>query len=168
MSDETTRLETLIAPVLAEADLALYDLTITGQGKSRVVRVSIERLDGSPLDLDAIASTSRALDPIFEDDATLRGAFTLEVSSPGLERPLRRPDHFQRARGQILSCKVPGQERVRGTLLGSDDTGFDLEVDGETRHFAYADASNVRTVFEWGAGEGPAARSGSRKEKSKR
>ena len=164
MSDDTTRLETLVAPVLETEGLALYDLTVTGQGKSRTVRVSVERTDGQPLDLDAIASASRALDPVLEEDDTLRGAYTLEVSSPGLERPLRRPDHFQRARGQVVSCKVPGQERMRGVLMNADDTGFDLDVDGDTRHIAYTDASNVRTVFEWGADAAP----GSRKEKSKR
>lgn len=165
MSSDTTRLETLVAPVLDGLGLALYDLTINGQGAARTVRVSVERTDGQPLDLDGIAAASRALDPIFDADDALRGAFTLEVSSPGLERPLRRPDHFRRARGQIVSCKIPGRERIRGVLTSADDSGFDLDVDGEAQHFAYDDA-NVRTVFEWGAGD--TAPGQPRKEKSKR
>ena len=168
MSDETTRLESIVTPLLAEQDLALYDLTVTGQGKARTVRVSVERPDGGPVDLEAIAAASRSIDPVLEEDDVLRGAFTLEVSSPGLERALRRPEHFQRARGQIVSCKIPGEARLRGVLTSADDTGFDLDVDGDARRVAYADATNVRTVFEWGAAEAPAPRSGSRKEKSKR
>jgi len=168
MSDDTSRLEALVVPVLTENGLALYDLTVTGQGKSRTIRVSVERADGGPLELDAIASASRSIDPILEEDSTLTGAYTLEVSSPGLERPLRRPDHFRRARGQVISCKIPGNARLRGVLMNADDTGFDLDVEGAAQRIAYADVTNVRTVFEWGADAPSDARTGPRKEKSKR
>ncbi|MFZ4515210.1 MAG: ribosome maturation factor RimP [Acidimicrobiia bacterium] len=147
-------LETLVAPVLAELSLAMYDLSISGEGRTRTVRVSVERADGGPIDLEAIADASRAIDPVLDADDSLRGAYTLEVSSPGLERALRRPAHFARALGQVVTCKTTGA-RWRGVLTACDDTGFVLEVDGETQRITYSDATNVRTVFEWGVSTRP-------------
>lgn len=154
-------LEVLVAPALEALGLGCYDLAIAGEGRTRTVRISVERLDGAPVDLEAIASASRAIDPLLDAEDSLRGAYTLEVSSPGLERALRRPTHFARARGQIVTCKTPGA-RWRGVLVNSDDTGFDLDVDGEQQRIAYSDATNVRTVFEWGAAERPTRQSRSK------
>jgi len=80
----------------------------------------------------------------------LPGPYALEVSSPGLERPLRRPDHFRRAVGSTVSVKTGGR-RVRGVLTSADDDAFVIVRDDTTEErIPYADAAQVRTVFEWG------------------
>ena len=85
------------------------------------------------------------------------GRYSLEVSSPGVERTLRTPDHFARAVGETVSIKtrpqVPGERRLRGRLVSADAEGFELEVEGEdpdSRRLAYADIDRARTVFVWG------------------
>jgi ribosome maturation factor RimP len=83
------------------------------------------------------------------------GRYTLEVSSPGLERPLRRPDHFRGAVGDRVTVKtVPGTEgerRVTGVLQAADEDGITVHPDqGEDRRLAYAEVAQARTLFDWG------------------
>ena len=111
------------------------------------------------VDLEAITATTQALSPILDHDpgaeAVLRGAYTLEVSSPGVERTLRTPEHFRRAIGATVSVKTgagPDARRRRGALVGADDEGLEVEVDdGSRERIAYADVIQARTVFEWGS-----------------
>jgi ribosome maturation factor RimP len=89
-------------------------------------------------------------------DSVISGPYALEVSSPGLERPLRTPAHFARAQGETISVKTRAGDdhparRVRGVVGDVDGSGFDLtQDDGTTEHLAYADVAQARTVFEWG------------------
>jgi ribosome maturation factor RimP len=89
-------------------------------------------------------------------DAVIAGPYALEVSSPGLERPLRTPAHFARAVGETVSVKWRGADdgaaaRVRGVVTAADDTGFDLTLDdGRVERIACGDVTQARTVFEWG------------------
>ena len=120
---------------------------------------------GSPSTATA-ASTSRrwrrptapcphALDAV----EALSGPYTLELSSPGLERPLRRPADFRRFVGTTISVKshdpVDGARRHRGLLVEADDGGIVLEVDGQHRRFSYDAIASARTVFEWGPAPKP-------------
>jgi len=91
--------ETIVAavePVLTPLGLELFDVQFTGSGRARTVRVVVDR-DGG-VDLDAITAASERIQPVLEHLDAL-GPFALEVSSPGLERPLSRPEHFHRAVG---------------------------------------------------------------------
>jgi Uncharacterized protein conserved in bacteria len=85
------------------------------------------------------------------------GAYNLEVSSPGLERSLRRPADFARFVGTTITIKshepVGGARRHRGRLLDADGDGVALDVDGERRCFPYEGIAAARTVFEWGPPE---------------
>ena len=87
------------------------------------------------------------------------------MTSPGVERPLRTPPHFQRAVGETVSIRLvaggPGERRCTGTLLAADDEGFVLGLDDDERRFAYDEVERARTVFEWGpatSSGGPPAR----------
>lgn len=145
-----------LAPVVAELGLDLYDVEITGGGRARVVRVLVDRVGG--IDLEGIAAATEAISPVLDappiDDA-LAGPYALEVSSPGLERPLRTPAHFARAVGETISVKTRAGEqparRVRGVVHEAGDTGFELVLDdGAAEHFGYDTVAQARTVFEWG------------------
>ena len=146
----------VIAPVVGALDLDLYDIEITGAGRARVVRVMIDRTGG--VDLEAIAAATEAISPVLDAppvDDMLSGPYALEVSSPGLERPLRTPTHFARATGETISVKTRAGEqparRVRGVVQTAGDTAFDLVLDdGSTEHLEYGDVVQARTVFEWG------------------
>ena len=155
MLDHSTIVEA-VAPVLAARGLALYDVEVTGAGRAPVVRVLVASSEPSTgVDLDAIGTAAESISLALDAPEVARGLpapYTLEVSSPGLERPLRRPDHFRGAVGETVSVKPRGAARVRGTLLSADDSGAELALDdGPARRFAYDDIEKARTVFEWGA-----------------
>jgi ribosome maturation factor RimP len=146
-----------LTPVVGEMGLDLYDVELTGSGRARVLRVLLDR-DGG-IDLDAVAEATQMISSRLDApplDAVLSGPYALEVSSPGLERPLRTPAHWARAVGETVSVKTlaiqdQAARRVRGVVTASDDLGFDLtRDDGTAEHFAYADVTQARTVFEWG------------------
>jgi ribosome maturation factor RimP len=145
-----------VTPLLHARDLDLYDLEVNGSGHGRVVRVLVTASSGDGgLDLDAISAASEAISTALDAPELARalpGPYALEVSSPGLERPLRRPEHFRGALGELVSVKREGAARVRGTVVAVDDDGFELErADGVTERVPYDDVAQARTVFEWGA-----------------
>jgi ribosome maturation factor RimP len=161
MVDRPDAIAAAVEPALASLGLALYDVELTGDGGARTLRVLVARPDGAALDLAAITAATNAVSPLLDSDPAaaraLHGSYTLEVSSPGLERPLRTSAHFQGALGAIVSLKTgpnaDGGEprRVRGVVVSVGDDGVELEVDGERETFAYTDVTQARTVFEWGA-----------------
>jgi ribosome maturation factor RimP len=146
----------VIAPVVGALGLDLYDVEISGAGRARVLRVLIDQAGG--VDLEAIAAATEVISPVLDSppvDAMLAGPYALEVSSPGLERPLRTAAHFARAVGETISVKFRLGEtparRVRGVVQEADDTGLELVLDdGSTERIAYDDIVQARTVFEWG------------------
>ncbi len=146
-----------LAPAVAGLGLDLYDVELSGTGRARILRVMVDREGG--VDLDAIAAATEAVSPLLDApplDSVVSGPYALEVSSPGLERPLRTPAHFERAIGETVSVKTRaiddhGARRVRGVVTAADDTGFELVLDDSTtERVAYGDVTQARTVFEWG------------------
>ena len=146
-----------VEPVVDALGLALYDVELSGSGKARVLRVLVDRPGG--IDLEGIAAATEAISPALDRpplDSLVPGPYALEVSSPGLERPLRTPAHFGAAVGETVSVKTRAGDdrptrRVRGVLTGAGESGFDLTLDdGATEHLHYDDVAQARTVFEWG------------------
>ncbi|HEX4491487.1 MAG TPA: hypothetical protein VH914_09810 [Acidimicrobiia bacterium] len=175
-----------VAPVVSGLGLDLYDVEITGSGHARAIRVVVDKRDaaeGEGVDLDLITDATRVLAPELSGAGLLRDSDVLEVSSPGLERNLRRPEHYAAAIDERVSVKhtVAGETvREHGVLAAADETGFDVKLDdGADRRIAYDDVTACRTVFEWGPaprpgrgskpGKGGATRSkGSRPKESSR
>jgi ribosome maturation factor RimP len=146
--------ETIVAaiePVLATLGLEVFDVQLTGSGRASTVRVIVDR-DGG-VDLDAITAASEGIQPALDD----LGPYALEVSSPGLERPLHRPEHFRRAVGETVSVTVRDADgevrRLRGDLVSTDERGVTVHVGDTdvTEHADYDQIIKARTVFEWGA-----------------
>lgn len=143
------RARAVIEPILEEAGLDLYDLALDG-GRLEVL---VDRQGGA--DIDAIATVARSISHALDDADPIPGHYTLEVSSPGLERPLRTPTHFHRAVGATVKVKTkPGTEgdrRVEGTITSAGDEAVTVATpDGAERRLAYADIERARTTFEWG------------------
>jgi len=145
-----------VAPAVSAMGLELYDVEISGSGRARVLRVLVDREGG--IDLEGIAAATEAVSPLLDApplDAAISGPYALEVSSPGLERPLRTAAHFAGAHGETISVKTRAGDdrparRVRGVVGDATESGFDLVLDdGTTEHLDYADVTQARTVFEW-------------------
>lgn len=142
----------LLAPVLATVGLDLYDVEV-GPG---LVRVTVDR--PGHVDLDDLAKANGVVSAALDQADPLPGRYTLEVSSPGVERRLRSPKHYRGAVGETVSVRThPGRDlprRVTGLLAAADDQGFDLEgpevPEGRLR-VAYDSVERARTVFAWGS-----------------
>ncbi len=146
----------VVAPILAGLDLHLYDVELTGAGRARILRVTIER-DGG-VGIDEITDATRALDQAV--DALIEGPFQLEVSSPGLERALRRPEHFATALGKRISVKYRDADgashRTRAELRSFTDTDITVVADDDTQLVIRHDAiTAAHMVFEWGPAPRP-------------
>ncbi len=151
-------LQDLLAPVLAEANLELIDIVCAGLGTAAAaVEIRVDHSPQHPLggriDLEGVSAATRLIDAALEAHDPIVGGYTLEVSSPGLERPLRTPDHFRRFLSTVVSVKTvasaEGERRIEGRLDDADaDADGGITVAG--RAIAYADIERARTVFVWG------------------
>jgi ribosome maturation factor RimP len=143
--------EALVRPVVEGAGLELVDVTDRGERGRHVLRVTIDR-DGG-VDLDTIATVSEKLIRRLDLEGFAEGTYQLEVSSPGLERPLRTPAQFARCVGTRVDVRttdpVDDVHRHVGTLRAADDDGIDLDLDGEVRRVSYRDIASARTVVDW-------------------
>jgi ribosome maturation factor RimP len=144
----------VVEPVVAEHGLDLFDLERSG---GRLV-VTVDRApDG--VDLDTIATVTRALSRALDDADVISSRYLLEVTSPGLERTLRNPAQYQWAIGKTVSVRLTAPEtteapdrRTTGTLVATDEAGIELLVDGgEVVHLPYASIQKARTVVDWEA-----------------
>lgn len=173
MSDSSTlkKVERLIASIVSDLHLDLYDLEFRGG----TLRVTIDRPAGveGGLDLETIALASRLIGRELDHDDPMGGHYTLEVTSPGLERSLRVPTHFQRSIGKTVAMRLRdvvaadgerSERRLQGLLIAADEQGATIRLDDAAlteRNVAYEKIDRARTVFVWGPapkpGKGPAA-----------
>lgn len=161
MSTDTVveRVRALAAPVVTDLGLEIYDVEMV----SGVLRLSIDTPPGRPggVTLDNIALVSRLVSRELDHNDPMPGRYTLEVTSPGLERPLRTPQHFQREVNKVVSVRlhhaVDGRRRLQGTLLRADEKAIVvcLEDTGTDMTVAYDDIERARTVFVWGKSSKP-------------
>ncbi|MDQ1747073.1 MAG: ribosome maturation factor RimP [Frankiaceae bacterium] len=138
------RVRDVLAPVVSAAGFDLEDVAVTAAGRRHVVRVVVDR-DGG-LDLDAVAEVSRVVSAALDDsDVTGPTPYTLEVTSPGVDRPLTEPRHWRRAAGRLVT--VAGG--VTGRVVDADDERVRLDVDGETRELTYAELGPGKVQVEF-------------------
>jgi len=142
------RVHELIEPIVAAESSDLYDIDYAGG----ILRVLVDREGG--IDVDRLRRINRAIGRLFDETDPIPGRYTLEVSSPGLERPLRNAVHFAGAVGSEVKVKtrteIDGRRRFIGVVDSADTDGFDISCDGAVTHIPYADLSSARTTFEWG------------------
>lgn len=158
------RVRDLVTPLVEAEAVELYDVEHAG-GVLRIYVDAPDRVLGDTttgIDIAVIQRLSRRISQVLDEADPVPGRYTLEVSSPGLERPLRTPEHFRRAVGSEVKVKthpeVEGARRVRGVLAAADTDGFEIETDAGSRRLAYGDVSTARTVFEWGPTPKPGGR----------
>lgn len=152
MAAKTDQLWSLCESYLDGVGLELDDLEVAGDGP-RLVRVTVDGEAERGVDVDRLAGVSQALSRLLDEQDLFRNSYTLEVTSPGLERKLRRPRHYEKSVGSDLKvstiCEVGGQTHHRGVLETVEPDGFVMRVGSESRRIAYAEVASARTVFEW-------------------
>ena len=145
-TDVASRVSELVEPLIKAHGADLYDVVHGG--------ATLQVLVGGDVDLEDLADLTREISAVLDDADPMPDRYYLEVSSPGLERPLRQPRHFQAAVGSKVKIKtkphVEGERRVDGELLAADDSGCTVATAEGPRTLAYDDIDRARTVFEWG------------------
>jgi ribosome maturation factor RimP len=143
----------LAESVVRRRSLSLWDVEMGGSKGSRVVRVYVDGDDG--VDLDTVAEVSEEISRGLDLRDPIEGRYTLEVSSPGLERSLKRPEHYARSVGKQVIVKtksrmVGDSHRVDGTILEARDESVTLRTDQQEEvDVPYEEVKSARTVFEW-------------------
>ena len=152
---DAARLTGLLSPVVHAAGADLEEVRVTGAGRRMLLRVVVDA-DGG-VDLDTIALISREVSDVLDAGDEFGDApYTLEVTSPGVDRPLTQPRHWRRAAGRLVSVAVAGVPgRVEGRVAAVSGAGVTLDVDGSRREFGYDDLGPGRVQVEFGrpAGE---------------
>jgi ribosome maturation factor RimP len=144
--------EELVRPVVEASGLELWDVSFRKEGGRMILRVMVDRTGG--VDLDAISATSERLSRRLDlEGFSPERAYSLEVSSPGLERALRAPRHFERSVGERVRVKtvapVGGRRVHEGALVSADAEAIVIASDGGELRVPYADVASARTVFDW-------------------
>ena len=134
MATLADRITEIVAPQIESLGLAVVRVKLFG-GRRQVLQIMIERADGSDVNVEECASASRAISPLLDVYDPLPDAYQLEVSSPGIDRPLTRAADFERYAGFLAKVElvepVDGRKRFRGTLLGLSDSGqVQMNVEG--------------------------------------
>ncbi|GGO24174.1 ribosome maturation factor RimP [Microbispora rosea subsp. aerata] len=139
------RLLELLGPVVAAEGFDLEDVTITPAGRRRLVRVVVDR-DGG-VSLDDVADVSHSVSKRLDEVDVLGGSpYVLEVTSPGVDRPLTEPRHWRRARGRLVKAEMRDGTSVEGRVIEADETG--VELDG-ARRLAYDELVRGRVQVEF-------------------
>ena len=149
------RVTSLVAPIVTDLGLDLYDIEYTGG----IVRIVVDTQPGGPtgVSLENIALITRLVSREFDHSDPIPGRYTLEVTSPGLERTLRLPRHFVREVGKTiavrLSSALDGQRRIQGDLVSaSEDTIVVRLTDNALTEVTIplSMVERAKTVFQWG------------------
>jgi ribosome maturation factor RimP len=141
----------VLIPILAQFDLELETVEVIPAGKRQVLRVVVDG-DGpqgtGPL-LDDLAEASKAVSAALDSsDAVGNAAYTLEVTSRGVSRPLERPAHWRRNRGRLVAVTTADGNTLTGRIVSADEKSVQLEVDGASRELSLAQVSKALVQVE--------------------
>jgi len=138
----------LLEPVVEQLGFELADIEVRLGGQDGLLRLYIDK-DGG-IDVEDCQSVSRQVSAILDVEDPLPGNYTLEVSSPGLDRTLTKPAHFQRFMGEDIRVKLrfplEGRRNFRGALKSANEENIEVEVDGESHSLSLATIESARLV----------------------
>lgn len=152
-SPQRQQLINVLRPVVAAEGYDLEDVSVTAAGRRSLIRITVDGDDG--IDLDGVAAVSRAISQTLDgdseaEDAAFAGAYVLEVSSPGVDRPLTEVRHWRRATGRLVSVTIAESQSagVTGRVLTAEDR-LVLEIEGQPREFEWPAVGPGRIQVEF-------------------
>ena len=148
--DITNRIQGMIEPSVEELGFDIVRVQMSGK-ETQLIQVMVERKDGKGMTVDHCATISRAISALLEVDDPVKGAYTLEVSSPGMDRPLVRIGDFERFRGYQAKVELhqvlDGRRRYKGELLGVEGDMVRMMVDGEEVDLPHPDITRAKLLM---------------------
>ncbi|MGY5137001.1 ribosome maturation factor RimP [Streptomyces nigrescens] len=151
---QSERLRGLLEPLIAARDLDLEEIEVTPAGKRRVLRIVVDSDEG--VQLDECAALSREASEVLDDSDVMGGApYTLEVTSPGADRPLTELRHYRRAVGRLIKAQLREGGELVARITAVDESGLDLEVPGvkgrkpTARRVSFDEIAKARVELEF-------------------
>jgi ribosome maturation factor RimP len=141
------RLLRLLEPVVTAEGLDLEDVSVTSAGKRRLLRVTVDR-DGG-VSLDDVAVLSQSISGALDASEVMTDPYVLEVTSPGVDRPLTVPRHWRRAMSRLVRAVLADGGEVTGRVRQADEDGATLDVEGDERRLAYAEIRRATVTVEF-------------------
>jgi ribosome maturation factor RimP len=161
MLGDAIELRSLLEPLVERMGYELVHVTMVNS-RTRVLRMFIDAPGG--ITVDDCARVSRRVGDVLDVEDTVDGEYTLEVSSPGLNRPLVKKEHFEQVRGKNVSIQLQslhvGRKKFLGSLIEADKDAVVVEVDGELYELFYRDMQKANLVSKIGVTEGSRTRRG--------
>ncbi|WP_304507447.1 ribosome maturation factor RimP [Anaerotignum sp.] len=147
ISNTEKKIMPILEPIIAERNLELVDLEFVKEGANWYLRIYIDKEGG--VDIDDCEGVSRALEAKLDAEDPIEQAYILEVSSPGIDRPLKKAADFEKYRGEIIDIKLykafEGQKQFQGKLLGLENEVISIEDDNnKVIAFEQKDVASVR------------------------
>ncbi|MDD2451357.1 ribosome maturation factor RimP [Sulfurovum sp.] len=139
--------EDQIAKIVEANGASLYGIETVTEFDETIYRVLITKAGG--VTLDQCADISNELSPFLDVHPPVSGKYRLEVSSPGIERKLTKPSHFENAIGEKVKIKILGGEKLKGELKSVDDEGITVTTKHGDESYTYDQLGTVKTYFEW-------------------
>lgn len=140
-------LEEQIKLIVENNDLKLYDIVTTKEHDRNIFRVVVTSKDG--VNLDKCAEISRLISPLLDIEEPLNGVYNLEISSPGIERKLKKKEHFLASVGELVKVKNYETEVFKGELLSADDEKIIVKTEFGEEEVKYDNILSAATYFEW-------------------
>lgn len=151
-TDQTRRIEALVSPTLGDMGYTLVRVQILGDRQVRL-QIMVDRVDGGAMTVDDCAVISKGLSPLLDLENVADRSFTLEISSPGIDRPLVSREDFERFAGfeikAELSRPIGSRRRFRGKLLGHEADGdvVLVRLEGETARLPFDQICQAKLVM---------------------
>ena len=137
----------IIKQIVEDNGFRLYDIEISEENGYKYYRIFIQKADGGRVNLDECAIINRIVSPIFDVEYNSDDAYFLEVSSPGIERPLKKPEHFIMSVGEKVRITLKDGSKIIGKLQSFDEKNGKLDV--KNRIIPLDTIKRARTYFEW-------------------
>ena len=133
--------------ILEDNGVKLYDTELVEENEQKIYRIYIT--SDTTVTLDKCAEISHIISPIIDTDPPTSDPYFLEVSSPGIERTLKKPLHFINSINETIKLKTKDSKKIIGKLINADDEKITIEYNGKKESLKYSDINKARTYFEW-------------------
>ena len=135
----------MVKQIVEDNGFRLYDIEISEENEHKYYRIYIQKQDGSGVNLDECAQINRIISPIFDVEEPMSEAYFLEVSSPGIERPLKKKEHFKNSIGEIVKVSMNDGSKIIGKLQDVTDD----KINVKNKIIPFSNIKKARTYFEW-------------------
>ena len=133
--------------ICQDNDIILYDIELTTENKENIFRVYITSKKG--VSTKECAHISYLISPLLDLNPPFKGEYRLEVSSPGIERKLKKPAHFINSVGEMIKLTTIDNQNFKGKLIRADEKGFSIEDKDQIKEFSYSQIKKAKTYFQW-------------------